>query len=53
MVIKMKSYCTKCEKETEIKIEKTIINKHETKYEGKCWVCEEYLCRVILIDNKT
>lgn len=50
----MKSFCIKCRKEMEMKAEKDTINnrKHEKKVKGKCCVCGEYMCRIIILNNK-
>lgn len=48
----MKSYCINCKVEKEIIVDRTIDDKdkREIKIEGRCKKCNEYLCRIIVID---
>jgi len=48
----MKSYCIKCLKEKEMIIDSTTDDKDrkEIKVEGRCKKCNEYLCRIIIVD---
>ena len=50
---KLKSYCLKCKKETDMMIVRAIYNRtrFEKKVEGMCKTCGEYLCKIISTIN--
>lgn len=43
----MKGYCLDCSEETEIIVEKTILDKDEKKIKGRCINCNSYVCRIL------
>ncbi len=48
----MKAYCLKCKEETELVVKdiETGDNRHKTaRYKGRCKVCGERICRIIML----